>query len=214
MYISRVQLKNWRNFRDVDVQLHRRSFLVGQNASGKSNFLDVFRFLGDIAKSGGGLQQAIVERGGFIKVRSLFARSTPSIGIDIEIKRNIEDKMPTWRYSLGLEIEQRGNRRLLITYEEVIKDGKLLLERPNEQDNEDEELLTQTHLEQINSNKDFREIADFFESIYYLHLVPQVIKNPDAFRGKEIKGDPFGHYFLNKLMKAKKNIRISRLKKN
>ena len=41
----------------MDTPLGRRMFLVGTNASGKSNFLDALRFLRDIAKTeGGGLQ--------------------------------------------------------------------------------------------------------------------------------------------------------------
>lgn len=56
MIISRVVLKNWRNFRHVDVSLRPRAFLVGPNAAGKSNFLDVFRFLRDIVRDGRGLQ--------------------------------------------------------------------------------------------------------------------------------------------------------------
>ncbi|MCX7049886.1 MAG: AAA family ATPase, partial [Candidatus Sumerlaeota bacterium] len=50
MIVSHVRLKNWRNFREVDVALGNRVFLVGPNASGKSNFLEVFRFLQDIAR--------------------------------------------------------------------------------------------------------------------------------------------------------------------
>lgn len=46
---TRLRLENWRNFRQVDVELAGRVFLVGPNASGKSNFLDAFRFLHDIA---------------------------------------------------------------------------------------------------------------------------------------------------------------------
>ena len=77
MYISRVELKNWRNFVDVDVPLRQRQFLVGPNASGKSNFLDVFRFLRDIAKpNGGGLQSAVDKRGGLSKIRC-FSRTHP-----------------------------------------------------------------------------------------------------------------------------------------
>jgi predicted ATPase len=59
MIISHVVLKNWRNFQKVDVSLRERVFLIGPNAAGKSNFLDAFRFLRDVAKAGGGLQKAI-----------------------------------------------------------------------------------------------------------------------------------------------------------
>lgn len=46
MQITRLKLKNWRNFRDVDIPLGPRTYVIGANASGKSNFL------GDIVKSG------------------------------------------------------------------------------------------------------------------------------------------------------------------
>ncbi len=42
-------------------------FLLGQNASGKSNLLDVFPWLRDMVKPGGVLQKAIEDRGGLIK---------------------------------------------------------------------------------------------------------------------------------------------------
>ncbi len=54
MIVSHITLKNWYDFQSVDVDLSNRVFLVGPNASGKSNFLDVFRFMRDIAKLGGG----------------------------------------------------------------------------------------------------------------------------------------------------------------
>ncbi|WP_461317578.1 AAA family ATPase [Bradyrhizobium embrapense] len=41
MLVSRIKLQNWRNFRTVDVPLRERTFVVGPNAAGKSNFLDV-----------------------------------------------------------------------------------------------------------------------------------------------------------------------------
>jgi len=50
MIVSRIVLKNWKNFPEVDQKLGDRVFLVGPNASGKSNFLDALRFLHDIAK--------------------------------------------------------------------------------------------------------------------------------------------------------------------
>ena len=53
MLITRLKLKNWRNFKKVDVNLRERVYVIGPNASGKSNF-DVLRFLRDIAKPGRG----------------------------------------------------------------------------------------------------------------------------------------------------------------
>ncbi len=64
-----LHLENWKNFKRVDVVLQGRVFLVGPNAAGKSNFLDVFRFLRDLASPGGGLQEALRRRGGAPGVR-------------------------------------------------------------------------------------------------------------------------------------------------
>ena len=70
---TRLRLSNWRNFKDVDIELRGRVFVVGPNASGKSNLLDAIRFLHDIAKPGGGLVNAIADRTDLKHVRSLHA---------------------------------------------------------------------------------------------------------------------------------------------
>ena len=91
MLITRIKLKNWRNFREVDIPLDARAYLIGANASGKSNLLDVFRFLRSLAQTdGGGLQKAIKERGGLSKVRSLHARKDPEVRIEVVL----EDSTP------------------------------------------------------------------------------------------------------------------------
>ncbi len=72
-----VGLRNWKNFAQTDVAIQNRAFLVGPNASGKSNFLDVFRFLRDLASPGGGFQEAIRRRGGVSAIRCLAARRYP-----------------------------------------------------------------------------------------------------------------------------------------
>jgi predicted ATPase len=43
MQIAHIKLKNRLDFRKVDIDLSASSYLISPNASGKSNFLDVFR---------------------------------------------------------------------------------------------------------------------------------------------------------------------------
>ena len=211
MIIARLILKNWRNFRNVDIPLTERVFIVGPNAAGKSNLLDAVRFLRDIAKPGGGLQQAIFQRGGVSKIRCLAARSEPDVELGVEL-RNGPDS-PNWRYQIGFTQQARGHRQPVLRFERVYRGEELVLERPEPLDKEDEERLTQTHLEQINANSKFREISKFLESIRYLHLVPQLLKYPEAFKGTGLVEDPFGKNFLEVVSRTPEKTRRSRLKK-
>ncbi len=212
MIISRIILKNWRNFRTLDVHLGNRAFLIGPNASGKSNFLDAFRFLRDIAKPGGGLQKAISNRGGISKIRCLAARKDPKIEIEVHLSEtNGEKKL--WKYAIGIKQESRGYRQPYLAHEKVWKGNELILDRPVLEDTQDKLRLTQTHLEQINTNFQFREVAEFFETINYLHLVPQLLRHPEAFSGPAMEEDPFGRSFLERIFKTNEKTRKARLGK-
>lgn len=213
MIVSKITIKNWRNFRSVETCLSERQFVVGPNAAGKSNFLDVFRFLRDIAKAdGGGLQRAVHTRGGVSKIRCLAARRDPEIEIDIELSES--DSEPCeWRYSIGIRQEQRGFRQPVLSHERAWQNGKLLFERPDSQDKKDAERLKQTYLEQVNANKEFREIAKFLETITYLHLVPQLLRHPELSQGARLEHDPFGQGFLERVAKTPPKVQSARLKK-
>ncbi len=47
LHISRAQIKNFRNFADMDVVLQPTSVLLGENKAGKSNFLFALRLVLD-----------------------------------------------------------------------------------------------------------------------------------------------------------------------
>lgn len=214
MMVTRLILKNWRNFRAINVSLGRRVFLVGPNASGKSNFLDAFRFLRDISKSqGGGLQKAVSDRGGISKIRCLAARRDPRIEIEVHVAGSSGQQAQTWKYHLGIMQESRGHRQPYVLFEQVWRNDALILDRPDEADKKDEMRLIQTSLEQINANVEFREIARFFESISYLHLVPQFLRHPEAFSGPASKEDPFGRSFIEAVAKTTQKTRRARLRK-
>ena len=215
MLISRIRLKNWRNFKKVEVSLRERVYIIGPNASGKSNFLDVIRFLRDVANpKGGGLQKAVQDRGGITKLRCLLARKDPEISIEIELSERI-DSDADWLYTLAFRNEGKGKQRLLVSKEKVInlQTDTTLFTRPNSKDKLDVDRLTQTHLEQINTNKEFRQVAEFFSNVTYLHLVPQLLKYAEQFGGYRIENDPFGQAFLERIAKTTEKTQNSRLSK-
>ena len=212
MIVSRIRLRNWRNFRDVDTDLSDRAFLLGPNASGKSNFLDVFRFLRDIVRAGGGLQRAVSSRGGLSKIRCLAARKEPNVEIRVELS-NGPAEPAEWVYGIGIRQEPRGYRHPYLTYERAWHKEQQVLSRPDDTDERDQLRLTQTHLEQINANERFRPVAEFFQAVLYLHLLPQLFRYPEQFQGPGPTDDPFGRKLLERITKTPQKTRNARLRK-
>ncbi|GGC91223.1 chromosome segregation protein SMC [Tersicoccus solisilvae] len=214
MYISRIRLKNWRNFRHLDFALDEQMYIIGPNASGKSNLLDALIFLRDIARpSGGGLQAAVTARGGLQKIRCLHARNDPEVRIEVFVSEVPGSASPVWRYALGLNQERRGRRRSVVSHEEVEHEGARIVSRPSKADAGDSELLTQTALEQIAENSKFRELARFLSEIAFVHLVPQLLKYPDLTGGIAVQDDPYGQGFLERIARAAPRVRDARLRR-
>lgn len=106
----------------------------------------------------------------------------------------------------------------MISKETVIKrdeNGKeaTVLNRPDRYDNVDQERLTQTSLEQINTNMEFREIVQFLSSVTYLHLIPQLLRYPDQVTITKLDEDPFGQALLDRIANTPKRTRDARLAK-
>ena len=213
MQFTRIQLKNWRNFVRVDLRFGERLFITGPNASGKSNLLDVFRFLRDLAKNGGGLQQAVKERGDLANIRCLAARRPAEVEIDVELNDSAGKEPTLWRYEIGLRQQPRGQRLVLLTHERVWRNGEQILNRPDAEDQGDELRLTETHLEKIGANRAFRAIAEAFQKTLYLHLVPQLLKFPHLANRESTGEDPFGIKFLERMMATPEKTRRARLRK-
>ena len=48
MAIKRIKVSNFKSFKKLDVRLGKFTILIGANASGKSNFVQIFKFIRDI----------------------------------------------------------------------------------------------------------------------------------------------------------------------
>ncbi|MCP4133584.1 MAG: AAA family ATPase [bacterium] len=214
MVLTHIKIQNWKNFKAIETDLQNRTFLVGPNASGKSNFLDIFLFMQDIVKPGGGLQKALQNRGGLSKIRCLSAREKPGVELEFHFSNSFNEKTK-WKYILAFKYEGKGRQRSLIMKEKVYENNEIILNRPNEEDIEDDWRLTETYLEQINSNVKFRDIYNFFNSMSYQHLVPQLLRNPNLFFNTTLseQEDSYGFYLLERIVRTPSATRKSRLKK-
>lgn len=81
-FITRVALENYKSIARCDVSMSALTFLVGANGSGKSNFLDAFRFVADALRTA--LDHAIRERGGIKEVRLRSSGHPTHFGIRLE----------------------------------------------------------------------------------------------------------------------------------
>lgn len=217
MKIRHLSLKNWMNYQKLETgELRDRMFVIGPNASGKSNLLDALRFLRDVAlpagvkPSGGGLQKAVKDRGGLSKLRCVNARQDTEVLIEVTLEGA---DGATWTYRLGFKGEGKANNRISLTQEYVKKDGVPMLMRPDKLDETDADRLTQPYLELTTANANFRGLSHFFSETTYLHLVPQLLKFANLIGGNTIEQDPFGQGFLQKVAATGEKTRNARLRR-
>jgi predicted ATPase len=212
MILKKIKLHNWKNFQRGEVNLTERCFIIGANASGKSNFIDALRFLRDIAKQSGGLQTAVEERGGITKIRSLAARNQTNVAITVELG-NLNEEQNLWQYHLNFVHTGGGviKSQVKIVAEEVysIQEKKFILKRSETTSDEDDETLKYTHLEQVNANRKFRELQVFFQNIEYLNVIPQMVRESSSVVTSLSKEDYYGRNFLERLANMNERTRNS-----
>jgi predicted ATPase len=169
---THLAVENWRNFPRLDVEIPKRLFVVGPNASGKSNFLDIFGFLHDLVATGGGFRSAVSRSGGFQRLKCFYGKHHADLGTTVAVGTDRQPRI--WEYELRFNQDGRGQP--VITRERITRRGKTLKDRPEREDEADKFRLGQTYLEQSGINKDFRALADFFATIVHVEIVPQLVR--------------------------------------
>ncbi len=113
MAITKLTVENFKSFDKLEVELRPFNIVVGSNASGKSNLLDVFRFMRDIEVTS--LENAIGIRGGAKILRNFNLEDNQVLRISVET-----DDVQRHRVRMRLD-GAIGMERHRTTYELVIK---------------------------------------------------------------------------------------------
>ncbi len=101
MLIKKIFAENFKTFDRLDLSLGSMNFVIGANASGKSNFISVFDFIRNISRHG--LKDAISMQGGpeYLRNRSLPTSRDLSIAVEYVLnpRLNLDRRYgtpPTW----------------------------------------------------------------------------------------------------------------------
>ena len=108
-YISHVKIKNFKNFKNADIKLGKFNVIIGQNASGKSNLIQIFSFIKDIKNHG--LADAIAFQGGNDYICN-FSSKSYKLELEVHFSSDFPHKLH--------ELHPRRDRRNIVTTKEMI----------------------------------------------------------------------------------------------
>ena len=115
--IEEIRLRNWKSYKDSKLYIEPLTFIIGYNASGKSNVFDALHFLSELSKG-----TAIDEVGSDIRGGKdwIISREEESCGIDVKIHNDGTDFFYTIEFA-------KKDEKLVITQERLSENSKDLL---------------------------------------------------------------------------------------
>lgn len=84
MAIKKLKVSNFKSFKELDLELGQFNVLIGANASGKSNFTEIFKFLRDIPENS--LEDAVLRRGGLQSLLNLKIGDQSDFTMQVEVQ--------------------------------------------------------------------------------------------------------------------------------
>ena len=184
--IDHIKVQNFRSFKHLDISLDRFNIIIGANASGKSNFAQVFKFLSDITLDG--LDSAVSQQGGMEYLLN-FTDSSSSLSYEITfnaqaiemsfISRLLSRETIITKAVYRFEIQLTSDSDITITNDEwkinvdVSNDEKEKTPLELVITNKDNKLKIDIACSETNQLKDeISKIKDFFE--YFLDRIPPI----------------------------------------
>ena len=90
MKINRIKAENFKSYKKLDIKLNNLNFIIGGNASGKSNYVNIFKFFNDIIYYG--IDDAILLQGGIKYLFNSNSSKSLSLLLYFEIDLEKEEK--------------------------------------------------------------------------------------------------------------------------
>ncbi|MGH7555355.1 MAG: AAA family ATPase [Longimicrobiales bacterium] len=194
--ITRLQVANFKSFRELAIPMSTRNILIGPNMAGKSNFLTVLRFLNLMVRPASGVHglnnaintlapggaEELLWRGGDSRLVSIAAAGD---------FREFEDRSEadTWQYKLDLVLERQGTARVQNESLEVAINQRraALIDRDHKTGNRILRNLANDHahtLEDVERSAlefeipgwEGNSLRNYFASIQFVNLVPSTMK--------------------------------------
>ncbi len=132
MAITRIKVSNFKSFDELEVELRPLNIVVGSNAAGKSNFLEIFRFIHDLTVEGG-FENAVSRQGGMEFLTNLQIGSSRPFSLEVTFDVNsdvlartmLTERFDTFTYRIELT-SSTGSPGFEVAEEDSL--GLLLLE--------------------------------------------------------------------------------------
>lgn len=118
MAFEKIRASNFKSFDELEVELLPLNIIVGANAAGKSNFLEIFRFLSDVSEHG--VENAVSLQGGMEYLANLRIGTSRPVSLELstdsqEFLEDLERWVPVdvkWRLALEVSPDAPGFRVL------------------------------------------------------------------------------------------------------
>ena len=181
--ISRVVLKNFKSIAACKVDLGNICFLVGQNGSGKSNFIDALRLISESLNDN--LELAIRNRGGISEVRRRSGGHPTHFTISLRINMDFQ-RSAFYAISVGtrkdvLEIKREqasisDKNGLYSAY--TIESGEITQKTDDLNDIAPRISADRLFLPLVSAKSPFDSLFDHLSKMQFYSINPEVIREP------------------------------------
>lgn len=113
LFISRVKIKNYRNFKDVDVRLGHKQIIIGENNVGKTNFLKALQLILDLTLSD---EDRMLEESDFNDTLVNPMENKEEIVIEVYIENYSNNKTILTVFQDATVKNEKGKEELKLTY--------------------------------------------------------------------------------------------------